>query len=189
MIAHALTTFHSNAAVVPGRFNVMQIDGVQVVLDYAHNQAAMAALSQGMAALGKRRTIMVMGLPGDRRDEDLIATAMATLPMADEYVLHDIDDLRGRRKLEVPELLMKRLVEHARCNLAASSDDAIRLGWQSCRPGDRLLIIADEVDCALKTLQSLAQTVDDDASCVTQLAANLGSGITYQHDVHAHRKW
>ena len=45
-----------------------------MVLDYAHNKAAMAALGEAVASLDKRRTVMVMGLPGDRRDEDLIAS-------------------------------------------------------------------------------------------------------------------
>ena len=190
IIARALTTFRSDTSVVPGRFNVMQIDGVEVVLDYAHNQAAMAALREAVASLDKRRTVMVMGLPGDRRDEDLIATGVATLPVADHYVLHDIEDLRGRRALEVPQLLKSALNLDGRCEIVASSDEAIRRGWQRVKPGDRLLIIADEVDSALQTLQSLARAVDDYGSCIARITpAAIADSSNRKLDVHSHREW
>jgi cyanophycin synthetase len=168
----------------------MQIDGIEVVLDYAHNQAAMAALSEAVASLDKRRTVMVMGLPGDRRDEDLIATALATLPIGDHYVLHDIEDLRGRPALEVPQLLQSALSLDGRCEVVADSNEAIRRGWQHVKPGERLLIIADEVDSALQTLQSLARAVDNDASCISRIGpAAIADAFNHKVDVHPHREW
>jgi cyanophycin synthetase len=190
IIARALTTFRSDASVVPGRFNVMQIAGVEVVLDYAHNQAAMAALAEAVASLDKRRTIMVMGLPGDRRDQDLIATGVATLPVADHYVLHDIEDLRGRGALEVPQLLKHALNLDGRCEIVAESNEAIRRGWQCAKPGDRLLIIADEVDNALETVQSLARGLDDEVSCIARITpAALADASNPKADVHPNREW
>jgi cyanophycin synthetase len=190
IIARALTTFRSDNSVVPGRFNVMQLNGVEVVLDYAHNQAAMAALTEAVASLDKRRTIMVMGLPGDRRDQDLIATGTATLQVADHYVLHDIVDLRGRRALEVPQLLKSALNLDGRCEIVAESNEAIRLGWQCAKPGDRLLIIADEVDSALQTLQSLARGVDDEDSCIARIMpAAIADSSNRKVDVHPYRGW
>jgi cyanophycin synthetase len=84
MIVRALTTFTTDASMVPGRFNVFELNGVQVVLDYGHNLAAMQALAAAVEALGPRHTIMALTLPGDRRDEDLIATLEATFPFANE---------------------------------------------------------------------------------------------------------
>jgi cyanophycin synthetase len=89
MIVRALTTFVTDDATVPGRFNVSEIGGVQVVLDYGHNTAALTALGQAVQALGTRRTVMVLALPGDRRDEDLRTSVEATLAYADEYVFYD----------------------------------------------------------------------------------------------------
>ena len=129
----------------------------------------MAALAEAVASLDKRRTVMVMGLPGDRRDEDLIATGFASLPNADHYVLHDIEDLRGRRALEVPQLLMSALSLDGRCEIVADSKGAIQRGWHCAKPGDRLLIIADEVDSALETLQSVGRAFDDEASCMARI--------------------
>src|SRR5215217_5864370 len=74
MIARALTTFAADEQMVPGRFNTVEIAGVEIILDYGHNTAAVAALGQAVTAMGQRRTVLVAGLPGDRRDADLCAT-------------------------------------------------------------------------------------------------------------------
>src|SRR6185369_9540003 len=105
MIVRALTTFTTDLNMVPGRFNVFELGGVQIVLDYGHNLAAMKALAEAVEALGPRHTVMALTLPGDRRDEDLIATLNATFPFANEYVLQDQEDLRGRPPMAVPNLL------------------------------------------------------------------------------------
>ena len=95
MIARALTTFASDPDTVPGRFNVMEWNGVEVVVDYAHNIEAMKALSEALDALGRRHTVMMLTLPGDRPDDDLIATMRTTLPAVDEYVLYDSAERRA----------------------------------------------------------------------------------------------
>jgi len=171
MIVRALTTFRTTTAMVPGRFNVTEISGVQVILDYGHNVAAMQALGEAVIALGKRRTTMVIGLPGDRRDEDLRATFTATLPFVDEYVLHDLEDRRGRLPLEVPSMLQSCVSDGKSCQVALVQHDAILSAWQRVRRGDRLLVIVDELEpavAALRTLTQYEQTVDEGA-CLTPL--------------------
>jgi hypothetical protein len=63
----ALTTFVTDELSVPGRFNRMELHGIELILDYGHNPAALAALGQAVRALEPRRTIMAITLPGDRR--------------------------------------------------------------------------------------------------------------------------
>jgi cyanophycin synthetase len=157
IIARALTTFTTDADTMPGRFNVQDIDGVQVILDYAHNAAALAALGEAVQALGKRRTVLVFGLPGDRRDEDLQAAVMATRAFADANILHDLRDRRGRAADEVPRLLCRDFPAHIPCTSAPDQPTAILRAWDSVQSGDRLIIIADIVEEALQTLHTLAE--------------------------------
>jgi cyanophycin synthetase len=179
MIVRALTTFRSDAAMVPGRFNVRELRGVEVVLDYGHNAAAMRALGEAIESLGKRRTVMVLGLPGDRRDEDLIATVQATRAFADEYVLHDLEDRRGRAENEVPKLLRAQLPKSVRTTLAANQREALRTAWQRVRPSDRLLVTADIVDDTIEALQELeeAATGAQEAGCGAPLDDELMTGF------------
>jgi cyanophycin synthetase len=105
LIVRGLTTFETTTSTVPGRMNVTEIGGVQVVLDYAHNPAALDALSDAVRAMGPRRTIFALALPGDRRNEDIRYCARGAVSFADELVLYDLTDRRNREAGEVPRLI------------------------------------------------------------------------------------
>jgi cyanophycin synthetase len=171
MIGRALTTFQTDAATVPGRFNHFELGGVEIIVDYGHNRAALEALGQAIQALTPRHTVMALTLPGDRRDEDLIASAMATLPYVDAYVLFDAADRRDRAVNEVPELIRRHLPADLPCEIARVESEAVAQAWRQVRPGDRLLLICDEAESGLAALHLLAASVNDDLACVHPLAA------------------
>jgi len=134
------------------------LKGVEVIIDYAHNEAALKALGQAVQALPKRRTIMALTLPGDRRDKDLIASVKATTVFADDYVLFDAEDRRGRDVNEVPSLLCNHLPPSKKCEFAPGEQDAVQQAWRRARPGERLVLICDEPEKSLMTLQLLADS-------------------------------
>ncbi|HWQ12591.1 MAG TPA: cyanophycin synthetase [Roseiflexaceae bacterium] len=170
LIARALTTFTSEPHMTPGRFNVTELEGVQIVLDYGHNAAALQALGEALQALGARRTVLALGLPGDRRDEDLRATLAATLAFADAYVLYDLRDRRGRKPGEVPRLLRAALPDGRQRRIVADQAAALRAAWGLVGPGDRVVLIVDEVDEALRLLEQFRARPAEDAACETPIA-------------------
>jgi cyanophycin synthetase len=171
LITRALTTFRSDSATVPGRFNVKDMNGVQVVCDYGHNVAAMEALTEAVAALGDRRTVVLVGLPGDRRDADLRATVQAFLPQAHEFVFYDQTDRRGRAPMEVPTLLTNAVPDGIPSQCVPSQAAGVEQAWQRVRPGERLVLIADEVDEALDLLYELVEADAQQAECVSDNSA------------------
>ena len=76
-IRQGLRTFTTSFFQAPGRLNLVEVGGVRVVIDYCHNVDGMRALSdfvnRMMVENGTRdgRAIGVIGVPGDRRDEDM----------------------------------------------------------------------------------------------------------------------
>ncbi len=171
MIVRGLATFHTDIETVPGRFNRLDINGVEVIIDYGHNRAALEALGQAVHALPPRRTIMALTLPGDRRDQDLIESSMATLPYVDAYVLFDATDRRGRHVNEVPALIQRHLPPDMPCVIASGEGEAIRQAWHQARPGERVVLICDEPERGLATLYSLADSFRKDLDCINPLAA------------------
>jgi cyanophycin synthetase len=169
MIVRALNTFQTDTATVPGRFNHFELKGVDVIIDYAHNAAALKALGQAVKVLPPRRTVMALTLPGDRRDQDLIESVLATSVFADDYVLFDAADRRGRGVNEVPQLLSNNLPPVKTFEFAPGEHDAVVQAWRRVRPGDRLVMICDEPEKSLATLQLLATSKDDDQSCTNPL--------------------
>lgn len=157
LIAGALESFSTDASMLPGRFNVMELRGVQVVVDYAHNAPALAALGQALGVLGKRRTYMVLGLPGDRRDEDILAAVRATTSYVDAYIVRDDHDRRGRSRREIFSLVKGCLPKEIPCKYASGQRQAIMFAMQIARPGERVVLIVDEADEALDLLQSFRQ--------------------------------
>jgi cyanophycin synthetase len=170
MIARALMTFAADEQMAPGRFNTVEIAGVEIILDYGHNTAAVAALAQAVLALGQRRTVLVAGLPGDRRDDDLVATIDATRDFADEYVLYDLADLRGRAPRELPTMLSEHVPADRPCAFASNQAEGIARGWQRVVPGDRLVVIVDEVESAIEQIHRLSEAMSRDSACLTPIA-------------------
>ncbi|NMO15039.1 cyanophycin synthetase [Pyxidicoccus fallax] len=162
MIARALNTFRSDPLMTPGRFNMMSVGGRQIIVDYGHNTAAMRALAEALPRDGSRKTLMVVGLPGDRRDEDLLTTFQAALPMADEYVVHDLKNLRGRAKDEVPRMFMSCVTDGRPCHLVEDQSAGVTRAFHRTQPGDRIIVIADEVDEALDLVNALACEHDEE---------------------------
>jgi cyanophycin synthetase len=157
MIVRALTTFKSDTATVPGRFNVQDIHGVEVIFDYGHNPAAIAAMMDAVSTMGNKRTVMVIGLPGDRRDKDIKASISATKGVVDAYVLHDLSDRRERPINEVPEVMREAIEPGTPAFIAEDQMKGIDIAWRQLRVGDRLIVIADEVDKTVEHLQSLGR--------------------------------
>jgi cyanophycin synthetase len=175
MIVRALTTFRTDATTVPGRFNIFDINNVQVVLDYGHNTKAIEALVQAVAALGDRRTVVVLGLPGDRRDEDLAATAAAAGGLGDSFVLHDLGDRRGRAADEVPRLLQRALPHGKPSEIAVDQATGLRRAWEQARPGERIVVIADIVDETLALIHALAHRSGEDEHCEHPLSEEMAA--------------
>jgi cyanophycin synthetase len=171
LIARALTIFRSDSATVPGRFNVSEMNGVEVVCDYGHNVAAMEALADAVRTLGQRRSVVLLGLPGDRRDDDLRATVRAVLACADEFVFYDQTDRRGRAPMELPELLANALPPGAPSTCTTSQAAGVEQAWHRVRAGDRLILIADEVDEALDLLHDLVEADAQQAACTSVASA------------------
>ncbi|WP_242968579.1 cyanophycin synthetase [Sulfobacillus sp. hq2] len=93
----------------PGRLELMQGEMVDVLLDYAHNQPALAALGDVVRALGYPHVTTVLGLPGDRRNQDLMHAVQEAQNFSDYLVIREDEDLRGRRPGEMAQLMVETL--------------------------------------------------------------------------------
>ena len=98
-VRKGLQSFRSGSDQNPGRLNVYELNGVTVVLDYAHNEAGLShllKLARGLAGdRGKVR--MIVGAAGDRTDESITELArMAGAEADDVYLRETAKYLRGR---------------------------------------------------------------------------------------------
>jgi len=149
-IRHGLRTFDSTYFQAPGRMNVFDEHPFRVILDYGHNAAAIASISQLVDRLEARgRRICVLAAPGDRRDEDILAIAAEAAGHYDHYICKADDHRRGRGEDEVPRMLHGQLVESGvdadRIEVIPSEAQAVQAALAMAREGDLVVIFGDNI--------------------------------------------
>ncbi|MFC0251828.1 cyanophycin synthetase [Massilia consociata] len=141
-IATGLSTFVSNGRTNPLRTNMFDIRGVTVIVDYAHNPVAYAAMADMARAMLPSQLVGIVTAPGDRRDEDLREVGRVCGERFDELVVYESQS-RGRAVGEAVDLILEGAEE-----VVGMSDtlhrvievgEAIRHGLSLCQPGDVLV--------------------------------------------------
>jgi cyanophycin synthetase len=158
-IVSGLQSFFQSPTTTPGRLNVIEFDGFRVMIDYAHNPHGLAAMSELARAMKNKRLVCVLGLPGDRRDEDIRAAALIVGRYFDRVIVRDDFNLRGRAPGEVAGIIREGLIE---AGMRESSiihrpveEEAIGLAVAEARPGDFIVYIADKPDIAAGYVETL----------------------------------
>jgi cyanophycin synthetase len=156
-IRHGLRTFDTSYFQAPGRMNVFDEHGFKVILDYAHNPAAVEAMARMVRRLEvSGRRLCVLAAPGDRRDEDVREIARLAAGTFDHYVCRRDDGLRGRGPEEIPRMLRDSLIEHGvpeeRIEMIPDETAAVDAVLRRARTGDLVLVLGDHIARAWKQI-------------------------------------
>ena len=93
---------------VPGRFNVLEIHGATVIVDYGHNAHALAALVAAVGQVSATRIARAcISTAGDRRDCDLLRQGQLLGEAFDRVILYEDHYTRGRADGEIIRLLRR----------------------------------------------------------------------------------
>ena len=157
-IRAGLLTFFPSPSLTPGRLNMMQVGHKRLLVDYAHNAAAVGGLVDFAMRLDAGRRVGVVTGPGDRRDEDLREIGRLTAPF-DHVIVKEDHDRRGRRDGEIAGLVIEGLVErgHARDAIEVIADESAAIERAVALLGDRDLavVLADDVPAVLQQVRAM----------------------------------
>jgi cyanophycin synthetase len=147
-IRHGLRTFDATFFQAPGRMNIYDEHPFRVILDYAHNPAAVKAMCDVVDRFDvEGRRIVVLSAPGDRRDEDIREIAHIAAGHFDHFICRCDDNRRGRGDDEVAVMLKNKLLEEgvaADCiEIVPDEQEANTRALEMAVPGDLLLILGD----------------------------------------------
>jgi cyanophycin synthetase len=165
-IRAGLLSFFPSPSLTPGRLNVIRVrNGGRVLLDYAHNAAAVEGLMDLVSHVPARQRIGVLGAPGDRRDDDIraVGRSAAITGHLDRAIIKEDEDLRGRDPGEVAELIADGLrqagMPDEKITIIPSEADAVSTAMRQVGEDDLLFILADKVPKLLALVRE--QTTDE----------------------------
>jgi cyanophycin synthetase len=156
VIRTGLETFVPSADLVPARFNLLNVGGAAVVIDYGHNATALRAILESLQQFPHERRLCVYSAAGDRRNEDLIQQGKMIGDAFDQVVLYEDYYMRGRQPGEIIGLFEQGLKQGNRAQQWRGVQGwtaALEAALQWLKPGDLALIQADTIDSAVAYLK------------------------------------
>jgi cyanophycin synthetase len=181
-IRQGLRTFTTSFFQAPGRLNLLDVGGIRLVIDYCHNVDGMRQLADfvermmldsqskagriGSTAKQARvgRAIGVIGIPGDRRDEDQREYGAIAATAFDEIIVREDKNLRGRQPGETAGHVIEG-VRYARENgdvrvgkseKVLDEMSAVRTALRRAGPGDLVVCCVDDAIAVYREAMTLA---------------------------------
>ncbi|MBK9724788.1 MAG: cyanophycin synthetase [Actinomycetales bacterium] len=169
-IRQGLRTFVTSYYLSPGRMNLVDVNNVEVVVDYCHNAPGMRVLGEfvdtyaeakaSRSELGKVSRIGVIATAGDRRDDDMRELGRVAARHFDVIIVREDVRLRGRARGATAALVAEgvREVADARCRqveVVLEELTAVRNAMARANPGDLVVLCVDQHDVVMGELESL----------------------------------
>ena len=156
-----LETFAANLQLDPGRFNLLQINGALVVLDYGHNADALFALIRSLGKLPCERRSIVYSSSGDRRTIDLERQGEILGGGFDRVILYeDPRYLRGMEEGGILRALQTGLSKGQKVREVIelrSWEKAAHTALESVGEGDVLVLQPDVMDETVEFINQYLQ--------------------------------
>jgi cyanophycin synthetase len=200
-IRQGLRTFSTSYYQAPGRLNLFELNGVKVLIDYAHNPHGLEMVGDfvekmtssapqgppGTASWSANLKVAVVATPGDRREEDMRQLGRVAARFFDEIVIREDANLRGRKPGETAGHVMEGVREAMRAGhrvghveIVLDEMDATRRALDRARPGDLVVLCVDYADIVWRELESRRATGNAAAVAGDPLLAemsDLGAGL------------
>jgi UDP-N-acetylmuramyl tripeptide synthase len=143
-----LAGFRGDEADNPGRGNWFEGKGVKILVDFAHNEHGMRALTEMLVQVQAKRRIVLMGQAGDRLDRDIRRmTSVVCQLRPDRLMACDLPGYeRGRAAKEVPGIIRQAALDEGIAPESVDLFDTPTLAAEDAlnhaRPGDLLVFLA-----------------------------------------------
>jgi cyanophycin synthetase len=149
VIRAGLETFGADMRSLPGRFNLLEIHGATVIVDYGHNVSSLTAMIEAIEQFPQQRRIAVYTAAGDRRDCDMVRQGELLAQAFDKIFLYEDQYVRGRPEGEIIRLLRQGITAaNSHCDIREVKGvfPAIEAALDSVAAGDLVLVQCDTVD-------------------------------------------
>lgn len=159
IISKGLNSFFGDEFGNPGRFNIFNVKGTTVILDYGHNKEGYRAVTEVLQEIKNKRLVGIIGVPGDRLDSDIVEIGRISGQCFDYIYIKEDDDKRGRREREVAELLKKGVMESGRIDesnvkILDNEKEALVEAIDNSAAGDIIMVFFEKYEPLLEIVKS-----------------------------------
>jgi len=147
-IRDALTGFQPDERDNPGRFNIFQLNGYKVMLDYGHNVAGYEQVIEFLEKQDAERLVGVIGVPGDRRDDAIGQVGALCARHFDKLIVKEDEDRRGRMPGEVARILKSAAQREKRgeVDVVLREREALAAALAEARKGDFITVFYEKYE-------------------------------------------
>jgi cyanophycin synthetase len=158
IIRKGITSFYGNEKNNPGRFNMYEINGVKVVLDYGHNIEGYRAVLKGALKIDHKNLIGVIGVPGDRKNTNVLKVGNIAGENFDYIYIKEDQDRRGRKVGEIADLLEIGVLQSGfpKKNIKKVLDEksALEIAIENAKYGDLIIIFFEKYEPLLQIVKN-----------------------------------
>jgi cyanophycin synthetase len=160
-IRFSLSTFVPSPTQTPGRLNMIEVGNFSVIIDFAHNPAGMEALCKFIEKFPNTKKTGIIAGTGDRRDDDIRDLGKVTAKMFTNIILREDDNLRGRKKGEIPKLVeegIRSVNPDLPVKVIADEVEAIDYALKRAKKNELIVILPDNIPRAIELVTKFKET-------------------------------
>jgi cyanophycin synthetase len=152
LVRLGLESFSCGTGGSPGRFNLLDLEGASIVVDYGHNVPSLEQICAAMQRLPHERRTAVYSAAGDRRDEDLLAQGRLLAATFDRVVIYEDAYIRGREPGEITRILSEGIRQGMRTDRPTAIESggnweqSAALVLDAVTAGDLVLLQPDTIE-------------------------------------------
>ena len=158
-IISGLSTFRCDNTINPGRFNIHDINGIRVILDYGHNIDGYRVVIDSLKQMKSGRLIGIIGVPGDRTDSSTITIGNMCGNCFDRIYIKEDRDKRGRESGEIAALLEKGCrmgsIKPSEIFTELAEEKALEKAFLDALPGDIIIVFFEEYQLLMDVIERI----------------------------------
>lgn len=160
-IASALKKFRSDNTNNPGRFNVYDVHGFKVVVDYGHNIDGYKEAITSIRNMKHNRLIGVIGVPGDRTETSTVRVGQMCGESFHHIVIKEDKDKRGRAAGEIARHLMNGCliggIDRNNVLIELSEEEALKKAMLMAQPEDIIIVFYEDYNGVINTINQVQE--------------------------------
>ncbi|MBL4935816.1 cyanophycin synthetase [Clostridium sp. YIM B02515] len=165
IIRKGLSSFYCNEEQNPGRFNMYNVNGRTVILDYGHNIQGYKAVLEGAKNIRHKKFIGIIGVPGDRLDSNVIQVGEIAGKYFDYIYIKEDEDKRGRKTGEIAKLLEKGVLasnfDKNNYEIILDEVEALNRAIEVSKPGDVVIIFFEKFEPLVKVVKEKVEVENE----------------------------